>query len=367
MTVDVDPFESVARFQIQDHMLILRAGEWSEWVPIEFSHANGMVRIFAKGFRPDFEVYVSPVNFNPAKPDAVISKPPSESARIASGIGLFYTQGMAEDTAAYRNGIFSREEYLVQARTVANEQISILKHELLNFTQGFLFLHFSGVDQNSHMLWGKFDQDLLSTYKLVDETIGWVRNSHPDAKLIVMSDHGFNSFRRSVNLNAWLLQQSLSKTAYALGLNGFYLNIAGREKDGTIARADAPKLLLDIEAKLLMLRDPVNGKQVIARVYAPHPNFHGDIELIPDLIIGYAPGYRSSWEGDLGNSAGPVLADNTDAWVGDHCIAPEFVPGVLISNLKSNQQNPRLKDLTVSLLSLFNIKPAEGMDGHIIY
>jgi hypothetical protein len=122
-----------------------------------------------------------------------------------------------------------------------------------------------------------------------------------------------------------------------------------------------------MEAKLLMLRDPVNDQQVIARVYAPHPDFRGDIELIPDLIIGYAPGYRSSWEGDLGNSAGPVLADNTDAWIGDHCIAPEFVPGVLISNLKSNQQNPRLKDLTVSLLSLFNVKPSDGMDGHIIY
>ena len=237
MTVDVDPFENVARFRVQQRLFILRGGEWSDWIPVDFSiipalaHAHGMFRVYAKGFRPDFQVYVSPVNFDPLLPDAAISAPTSYSARIAGKIGLFYTQGMAEDTSAYRQNVFDRQEYLTQAGLVADEQIKILKQGLDGFREGFLFLHFSGVDQNSHMLWGKFDGELLETYKLVDETIGWVTRDDPDAILIVMSDHGFTTFDRAVNLNAWLLQQGLLHEKHGKGGEGdpgFCLMSTGR-------------------------------------------------------------------------------------------------------------------------------------------
>jgi hypothetical protein len=384
LTVEVDPFENVARFTVQNRSFILRGGEWSEWIPVEFPiipglrSAHGLIRIYAKGFRPDFEVYVSPVNFNPLYPDTVISYPVSFSAELARRIGFFYTQGMPEDTSVYRDNIFSRQEYLMQALSVAGEQIRLLKQELEGFREGFFFLHFSGVDQNSHMLWGKFDQELLGTYKLVDDTVGWVIDKHRDATLIVMSDHGFSTFDRAVNLNAWLLQQGLlhatnsttfwkNTSAYALGLNAVYLNLAGRERNGIVAEVSAVRTLHDLGNRLLKIRDPKNGKQVVARVWSPHPDFRGDIKYIPDLIVGFAPGYRSSWQGSLGNSSGPILADNDDAWIGDHCIAPEFVPGVLISNRKSRLSGPRLKDLTASILALYGISQPHEMDGKVIY
>jgi predicted AlkP superfamily phosphohydrolase/phosphomutase len=118
---------------------------------------------------------------------------------------------------------------------------------------------------------------------------------------------------------------------------------------------------------LLGLRDPKNDRTVITRVFAPHPDFQGDIQYVPDLIVGFAPGYRSSWDGSLGSPLGPVIADNEDAWIGDHCMAPEFVPGVLVSNRKSRAPSPRLKDLTVSILSLYGVRPSAGMDGRVIY
>jgi hypothetical protein len=62
-----------------------------------------------------------------------------------------------------------------------------------------------------------------------------------------------------------------------------------------------------------------------------------------------------------------VLADNNEAWIGDHCIAPEFVPGVLISNRRSRLADPKLKDLTVSILKLFGVQPDAAMDGKVIY
>lgn len=378
ITVDVDPFANAARFTVQGQTFILGGGEWSGWIPVNFPFAHGMFRVYAKGFRPDFQVYVSPVNFNPLQPDAPISAPMSYSAELARKIGLFSTQGMPEDTAAYRQNILNREEYLVLARSVADEQIRMLKEGLAGFSAGFLFIHFSGVDQNSHMLWGKFDRELLNTYELFDGTVGWVERNHPDARVIVMSDHGFTSFDRAVNLNAWLLKQGYlgtsngktdwSKTsAYALGLNAVYLNLAGRERDGTVSRAAAAETLRVLGDRLLALRDPENGKQVVARVWSPHPEFRGDIKYIPDLIVGFSPTYRSSWEGSLGTSSGPVLSDNRDAWRGDHCMAPEYVPGVLISNRKSRVRDPQLKDLTASILSLYDVRAAPGMDGKVIY
>ena len=297
VSVDVDPFESVARFKVDGDAYILKAGEWSPWIPIKFAHANGMIRVYAKAFRPDFEVYVSPVNFDPLKPDAQIAQPLSECKKIAEHIGRFYTQGIPEDTEVYRDHIFTRAEYLSQSKLVADEEIKILKYELSDFPQGFLFFHFSTLDQNSHMLWGKFDEELLETYKLVDDTVGWVMKTYPQATLVVMSDHGFSSFDHAVNINAWLKEQGFDRSAIAYGLNSIHVN-----------NADVAK---KIEQRLPTL-------PFITRV----------VSIGDTLIVGFKPGYRYSWDG------GPLVTDNTDAWIGDHCIDPQFVPGLLISNRK---------------------------------
>jgi predicted AlkP superfamily phosphohydrolase/phosphomutase len=373
VTVDVDPFEEVARFRVQDNLFILRAGEWSGWIPVTFLEStHGMIRLYAKSFRPDFQVYVSPVNINPLHPAVAISSPASYSAQLAAEIGLFYTQGIPEDTSAYRQNVFTREEYLMQSGLVANEQIQMLKAGLTGMQGGLFFWHFSPLDQNSHMLFGKYDETLLRTYRQVDDVIGWVMVNKPEARIIVMSDHGFAPFLRAVNLNAWLKQQGLETSAYALGLNALYLKLAGRERGGTVAKERAPETLASIETALLALRDPVNGNKVVTRVWSPHPDFQGDIQFIPDLIVGFARGYRASWNGSLGNgslgqSDEPVIFDNTDAWVGDHCMDPDAVPGLLISNRKSTAERPELKDVTTSILHLFAVQPADDMHGKVIY
>ena len=88
------------------------------------------------------------------------------------------------------------------------------------FTGGFLFFYFSAVDQNSHVLWGKHDAELLSVYRAVDESIGEVMRREPGAELIVMSDHGFAAFDRAFNLNTFLASRGFRAKAYAIGLNG---------------------------------------------------------------------------------------------------------------------------------------------------
>ena len=54
------------------------------------------------------------------------------------------------------------------------------------------------------MLWGKHEPELLETYRAVDAAIGEVLDNARGADVIVMSDHGFTTFDRAVNLNTWL-------------------------------------------------------------------------------------------------------------------------------------------------------------------
>lgn len=392
--VHVDPAQPAARFDFPSTQIILKQGEWSRWIQVKFplipklAGAPGMIRLYAKQLQPRFELYVSPVNIDPSDPEMPVAAPESYGRALARETGLFYTQGMAQDTSAYRQGVFDKEEYIEQSREVSREHLALLHKALDDFHAGLLFFHFYGVDQDSHMFWGKYDDDLLETYRMVDQTVGWVRQKAPDAMLIVMSDHGFASFDRAVHLNTWLMEQGFltlddprnagpeemfahvdwSRTeAYSLGLNAIYLNLKGRERKGIVEGREAPALLKKIADALLAARDPETGRAMVTAVSLPREPMASLRDSAPDLIVGYAPGYRSSWETALGAVPAAIVEDNRDAWRADHCIDPKFVPGVLLSNRKSRDAGPRIADLPVSLLAQFGVAPAPGMIGHSIY
>ena len=396
MTVHVDPEQAAARFDVGDTQLILKEGEWSRWIQVRFpvipglKSTAGMFRLYAKKLHGNFEVYASPINLDPSQPAMPITAPESYSRQLAKEVGLFYTQGMAQDTAAFRQGVFNREEYIGQSRQVSLDHLRLLRYSLEHFHAGLLFFHFFGVDQDSHMLWGKYDDDLLRTYEMVDQTIGWVREQAGDATLIVMSDHGFSSFDRAVHLNNWLMKEGFltlddpknagndelfphvdwSKTqAYSIGLNGVYLNLQGREREGIVTPGpEAEGVLKNIVEKLQNARDPATGKPMIGGLTVARTEFHGDqMAASPDVIVGYMPGYRSSWQTVLGAVPAVLAVDNTEAWRADHCIDARFVPGVLISNRKSRMENPHLYDLSVSLMQEFGVGPGPGMIGQSIY
>jgi predicted AlkP superfamily phosphohydrolase/phosphomutase len=372
----VDPTESVARFDLEGHRVVLKQGELSDWIPVRFplipalADARGMIRIYAKELHPNFAVYVSPVNIDPRDPAMPISEPKSFSGDLAKANGAFYTQGMPYDTTAFRHGVFTRGEYRAHSREVSRQTVLLLHSALKDFREGILFFHFFGVDQDAHMLWGKYDDELLETYKLVDDMLGKVREKVGDATLIVMSDHGFAKFDRAVHLNTWLMREGFLKLtnpwmtgddelfvnvdwsrtkAYALGLNSIYIT------EGEDTRSE-------IQQRLLSLRDPANGNQVVRTVVATHGG-----KSAPDLIVGYAPGYRGSWQTALGAVPGVLIEDNVDEWRGDHCVDPLAVPGVLLSNRMTAVADPRLDDLTVTILEAFGAKKGERMKGRNLY
>jgi predicted AlkP superfamily phosphohydrolase/phosphomutase len=395
MHVQRDPSNPVAQFEVDGQRFILKQGEWSGWIRVRFpivpvlKSAAGMFRIYARKLNPEFRVYVSPVNLDPGSPELPISTPSGYSRELAEAIGPFYTQGIAEDTAALRQGALTREEYLEQSRTVDEEQFRMLEYALGRFRRGVLFIHFLGVDQDSHVLWGAHEDLLLKTYQRVDAEVGRVMRAAPDATLLVISDHGFASFNRAVNLNTWLYHEGYlaldnpanvgegemfahvdwSRTrAYGLGLNGLYLNLAGRERNGIVQPGEREALVDEIATRLEALRDPRDGQRVVARAYKTRDVYHGAaLSSAPEIVVGWADGYRSSWQTALGALSVEVFEDNTDEWRGDHCIAAELVPATFISNRKSKLNDLWLGDLTVTVLHEFGVRPAEGMRGRAIF
>jgi predicted AlkP superfamily phosphohydrolase/phosphomutase len=357
ITVDIDSEHNAARVLSGERVAVLNQGEWSDWLPADFTllehvaSVHGMFRVYLKAVRPDFELYVSPVNMDPAAPALPVVHPADWGKVIARDIGPFFTLGIPEDTAALRSRVFDLHEFREQAGLVLKDEQALLHHSLGEFQHGLLFFYFSAVDQNSHVLWKRHEEELLTVYRAMDAAVTEIQEKKPNVPLIVLSDHGFSSFERAVNLNTWLGHRGFLTTkfqtgekndltsidwtsteAYALGLNGLYLNMRGREAHGTVQWGEARRALLaNLREQLLAWRDAANGKPVISAVYQTHPAAQ-NTEVAPDLIVGYSPGYRASWQTGLGGVPSDELEDNTDAWIADHCIDPTYVPGVLFTS-----------------------------------
>jgi predicted AlkP superfamily phosphohydrolase/phosphomutase len=226
-------------------------------------------------------------------------------------------------------------------------------------------------------------------YKRNDELIGRVVSKLKKGDLLfVISDHGFTSFRRGVNLNRWLVDNGYmalregtdgtsewlrdvdwSRTkAYALGLTGMFLNLRGREGKGIVEKSEAQALKDEIMAKLKGLRDEETGNVGINEAFDTATLYHGPyVGNAPDLLIGYNRGYRTSWDCASGVVAGAVFEDNTKAWSGDHCVDPREVPGVLFCSQPVPADDPALMDIAPTALKLFGVEPPIHMDGKSLF
>jgi predicted AlkP superfamily phosphohydrolase/phosphomutase len=152
-------------------------------------------------------------------------------------------------------------------------------------------------------------------------------------------------------------------------LNGIYLNRMGRETEGIVEPGPAGDAVLKgLGDRVMDFRDPKTGERVVETVYQSRDVFHGEAwEYAPDLIVGYRPGYRASWQTALGGVPEEIIEDNVEAWIGDHCIAEKYVPGALLSSRPMRAAHLRLYDVTATILAEFGVRPAPGMLGESIF
>jgi predicted AlkP superfamily phosphohydrolase/phosphomutase len=391
-----------ALIRVGEEERLLRTGEWSDWVPVAFNPASlapaipGMVRLYLRSLLPSIRLYVSPINLDPRNPAMTISSPPEWVQELGEEVGRFYTQGMPEDTKALESGAISDDEFLAQADLIFDEERALLARELQIFQGGLLFHYFSVVDQVSHMFFqsalpsppqrlARHTKVIPRLYTRIDEVVGEVRRAVPkDTTILVMSDHGFAPYRYKVNLNTWLLRQGYltlrerpqagaalghidwSRTqAYALGLNQLFVNLRGREASGIVSADDRGVLLDRLTRDLESWIDDVSGGRVVAHTYRPPTGKHP--ERVPDLLIGFARGYRSSDDSATGLPEPDMVAPNKDKWSGDHCMDPGLVPGVLFSSRKLRETKASLVDMAPTVLSAFGLTPRNPTEGKALF
>lgn len=161
-----------------------------------------------------------------------------------------------------------------------------------------------------------------------------------------------------------------SKTrAYALGLGGVFINLKGRESRGIVQPGAEFKQLKDeLSAGLSGLKDDAEGVVAINEVYDCQRIYHGPYtDNGPDLVIGYAQGYRISWDSVVGKVNDLVFEDNLKSWSGDHCIDPKVVPGVLFTNRKNRAKSARMVDIAPTILREFNLHIPPSMEGKPLF
>ena len=406
----LDRQHQIAEIVLGQQRLVLQAGEWSPWITIDYGRKpysverlQGIARFYLRAAAPSLQLYLTPINIHPGNPAMPISTPLEAAEALHQALGPHYTQGMPDDTKALEAGVFDYGEFLRQDALAFGERRRQLRYELRRFAAGVLFFYVHSLDQVCHMLWRAWAPDhpghqaefapyqsaIADQYVAMDDLLGEaVEMLGAEADIIVLSDHGFAAYERSFNLNSWLARTGYlalapqvpldqahilneghvrweQTRAYGLGLNALYLNIRGREQRGTVRPEARESLLRELSQNLLALRDPADGRQVVKKVYRPGPR--ANPALAPDLIIGYARGYRASGATAIGQLSSAVLQDNLSPWSGDHCMAAEEVPGVLLSNKPLKPIPHHLRDIPVSILAHYGLARPAAMAGHSIW
>ena len=392
--------------------LQLRVGASTPWIAVRFPFGllsiQGQVQFHLVSTQPELVLYMSPVQIAPERPAMAVSHPRLFANYLAKLHGPFGTLGFLEDTTALNDGGMTEVAFLRQALDAFSERKRMFFHALDLKADDLTICVFDTPDRIQHMFWRDLERDhpasgqasrdgrrrdtIERLYVELDALLGQTLSRiDPKTVLIVASDHGFTSFRRQVDLNAWLHQQGYlhlqqhadpgtpwleavdwSRTrAYALGLAGIFLNVHGREGKGIVKPGGEYEALVDdLKTELEGLRDTEcrdsvgRAGRVIRRAFVATDEFSGPFRAdAPDLLVGYEPGYRVAWNCAKGMVGKEVITDNTRPWSGDHCVDPAVVPGVLMTNVPLPNANARLVDLPATILDVFGVAPDAPMQG----
>ncbi|MDD5613778.1 MAG: alkaline phosphatase family protein, partial [Candidatus Omnitrophica bacterium] len=326
-----------------------------------------------------FRLYLSPLNIDPQAPCFAISHPGRYSEEISNIVGLYYTQGMPHANWPYMEGMLDEKAFLEHVDSILKDKQAILSNALEKFDSGCLFFYFEALDIIQHMFFRQMldgnssYNDVVHSYYLKMDTMlgGLMDRLGSDTLVLVVSDHGFCSYDYVFDLNRWLIEngylvlsdkvEKLSgflegidwhKTkAYALGYGNLYFNRLGREQNGILTQQDADKIGREIKDKLISIKNPDNSGNVVYRVYDYGQSRYP--QRSPDMHIGLYPNYSFSWETALGGASGKVIAANTTQWSGTHFIDPDFVPGVIFSNINLGIEDPKITDIAEYVLKQY--------------
>jgi predicted AlkP superfamily phosphohydrolase/phosphomutase len=410
-----------ATIEVQGTAMHLNEGQWSKWVPLEF-RVNFLVRLYGMSqfylvrANDELQLYMSPVNWRPESPVIPISSPDSLSKDLYERIGTFRTLGWAEATWPLNEDRIDEQTFMNDLFHAFDDRARLILHEIDSKKFDLVIGVLESTDRVQHMFWrfidpthpmndpvlaAKYGDSIERVYRRCDQLVADVlERIDSDTLVFVLSDHGFHSFKYGVNLNTWLVDNGYiarpgkelgaknlndmfggggqfwenvdwtRSRAYSLGLGQIYFNLKGREGQGIVNPGeDYEKLADELSAKLLTMTDPNTGQRIVSNVYKRDDVYFGPyIANAPDLQVGFADGYRVSWQTSLGGTPPGLLYPNMRKWSGDHCSFDyQLIPGSLLSNRKLTADQARIIDIAPTVLKYFGVDIPKEIDGKPLF
>lgn len=408
--------------EFQGQTIQLQEGEWSDWVTVRFK-MNPLVKLVAMTrfklmtMEPDFRIYQEPLNFHPhhLPPGVDISFPSDYAGQLADDYGLRETLGWSIATNPLKDNEIDIDTFLEDLYFTLERREAVVKGELAKDDWDLFIGVFLSTDRMQHMMYrfydeehpfydaelaAKYGDEIPRIYEEMDRVVGDVIRDHVDENthLMIISDHGFHSFRRGVNINTWLVKNGFMKLrgldpsanyqnledffdpegrffknvdwsgtqAYCLGLGSIYINLRGREPQGAVNPSEYDAVRREIAAALLATEDPEHPEDtVVTNVFLREDIFQGpQLAAAPDLFVGFNSGYRVSWQTAAGGIPPEIFEDNLNNWSGDHCsVSPDQTAGIFYSNRALPERPRNIIDIAPTVLATFGIDPPADYEG----
>jgi len=419
LTVHWNRAAKSATVDLGESTIHLAERQWSKWINLDFSinlllRVHGMAQLYLIRAGPELQLYVSPVNWRPDSPPAPMSSPASFAADIYERLGPYRTLGWAEATWPLNEDRIDEKTFMEDLYRAFDDRAQVILQRIDSKQWDLLVGVVESTDRVQHMMWrlvdpshpmydkalaAAFGDSIERVYRRCDDFVGEVvARVDPTTPILIVSDHGFHSFRQSVNLNTWLVQEGFmaiqgqqpgEKTlkdlfgggtfwenvdwtrtkAYAMGLGQIYVNLQGREGHGIVSPADSTAVQDALAARLLTMTDPTTGARMVDAVYKRDDIYRGPfLNNASELQLGLADGYRVSWQSTLGGSPPGIVYPNMKKWSGDHgSYDYKQTAGVLISSRPLADSRTDIMDIAPTVLKYFGVPIPSDIDGKSIF
>jgi len=271
--------------------------------------------------------------------------------------------------------------FIDECNDVLNKRAEVMFHYLAQASWDFFQCHIMETDRMNHFFWecaenqnAPYAKAFVDFYKRVDDLIGVVeRKIGDETELIILSDHGFCPIKKEIYLNRFLAAAGLLKfktaspkslndmqaesVAYSLIPGRIFINLQGREPQGTVAPERYEEAREKVARTLLECKAPDSGAPIIRDVIKREDVYHGEhFSKAADLIAVPHDGY------DLKGDVTKLIFGENTALTGMHKFDDALI-FVRQREIKPVQENLWIGDVAPTILKLMNLTVPADMDG----
>jgi predicted AlkP superfamily phosphohydrolase/phosphomutase len=290
-----------------------------------------------------------------------------------------------------------KDQLLADLEEMTVKRFKVAERLLETRPWDLFFMVEMGTDRIHHGFWrftdpehrlyepgNKYETAMLDYYKRLDEKMGrLLRFADEDTAVLVVSDHGAKKIDGGICVNEWLRREGYlvlkeepteptalkpemvdwSRTT-AWGEGGYYcrlfMNVAGREPEGTIPAEDYERVRSELKAKLEALGDE-QGNPIGTVAHRPEDLYEQRNGIPPDLMVYFGDLFWRSI-GQVGTGTVHVFENDTGPDDANHAhnglyilAAPGVEPGPGAQR--------EIRDIAPTLLELLGEPVPAEMEG----